>query len=162
MRADQWASYCLTWQASRGLQLLVNGIDMQLTAPTSTDWSRSYTALSCRLTVCRYASDMATEFRVAGRYDFGEMPFSDVFYYPAALEADVLPSYVGLSGALRFRMNLNFGEIAREKSSTHSRHTSTYHTSIRVHIHFAYRQPFLCRNSADSDAVLGCRANDIE
>lgn len=102
MHADQWASYCLTWKASSGLRLLVNGIDLQLTAPSSTFWSRNYTALACRLTVCRYASDITKEFRVAGYYDFGEMPFSDLFYYPASLEPDVLPSYVGLIGALLF------------------------------------------------------------
>ena len=117
MRADQWASYCLTWKNSSGMRLLVNGIDLQLTAPTYTFWQRNYTALACRLTVCRYASDMETEFRVAGIYDFCEMPFSDLFYYPASLEPDVLPSYVGLIGELHVSVLQHFSNCLITRSS---------------------------------------------
>lgn len=108
VRADQWASYCLTWTPSNGLRLFVNGIDLQLAAPRPIPWFRNFTALACRITVCRYASDVSTEFRVAGFYDYGEVPFSDVFYIPASLDADELPSVIGLSGACAVPVLLHF------------------------------------------------------
>lgn len=95
----------------------MNGIDLQHVAATPTNWTRSYKALSCRLAVCRYASDVASEFRATGFYDYGEMTFSDVFYYPASLEPDVLPSYIGLSGTVLYCTELNHSSGDAERSA---------------------------------------------
>ena len=76
--AGKWASFCLMWKASNGLRLFVNGIELQLTAPSSTFWFRNYTAPACRLTVCHYTSDLAimSRCRLRHRRD----AFSNLFY----------------------------------------------------------------------------------
>ena len=88
----------MTWSATNGIRLYLNGVILQVSTQKPQSWSPDYEGLTTRLIVGRYASDVISEWRATGYYAYGQLSFSDFLYVSYELQPFEVAPAIGLVG----------------------------------------------------------------